>query len=255
MVSKIVSVGDKIDLIKIKSSLEDNVVARQYTSQMIDYLEEDKVKIAMPIESSRVIPLDIGDTYQLCFYTERGLYQCNAEIMDRCKDENVYILVVKFISQLEKFQRREFYRLDCILDIDYRVVKQEEIIYTKQLSQDEFSSQEERDHCFNSLNQLQTDWHPATITNISGGGARFNSKNPHNKGDEIYINILLKTSAGDKDFEMKANIISSIPITNKPGFFENRVEFSEIELEERETIIKFVFEEERKIRKREKGMV
>jgi c-di-GMP-binding flagellar brake protein YcgR len=255
MVSKIVSIGDKIDLTKLKRSMGEASTPKQYVSQLLDYLEEDKLKIAMPIENSRVIPLDIGDKYQLCFYTERGLYQCSCEIIDRYKEEKIYVLIIKLTSQLEKYQRRQYYRLECILDMDYRIVHQDEIHYLQQLSQDDFISPDEKERCMNALNQLQTEWYPATITDISGGGARFNSTNFHNKGDKLRINIEFPTSNGTKNYELKATVISSFQLPNRYGYYEIRVEFSEIELEERETIIKYVFEEERKIRKREKGLI
>lgn len=255
MVSKIVSIGDKIDLTKLKRGFEDSAQERQYVSQLLDYLDEDNLKIAMPIEYSRVIPLDLGDKYKLCFYTERGLYQCNCEIVDRYKEENIYILIVKLTSLLEKYQRRQYYRLECILDMEYRIFHQEELNFINQLQQDDFISPDDKDRCINALNQLQTEWFPATITDISGGGARFNSTNFHDKGTKLRINIAFQINNGTKNCVLKATIISSIQLPNKYGYYENRVEFSEIELEERETIIKYVFEEERKIRKREKGLI
>lgn len=239
MVSKILSIGDRIELVKIANRMDNERPQRHYVSQLLELLDNDQAKIAMPIESSRVIPLNVGDKYLLCFYTEKGLYQCYGEIIDRNQENNVYILIVTFTSQLEKFQRRQYYRLEYITEVEYKVISPEENSQDNQITP---SDQE-------------SEWYPAIITDISGGGARFNSIYLHEKNEKLIIKIALPTSKSNNVYELKSNVISSIPVANRSGFFENRVEFSEIELFEREAIIKFVFEEERKIRKREKGLI
>jgi Predicted glycosyltransferase len=255
MVSDVVSVGDKIDLIKQINNPDKTVTNKQYVSQVLDFIDNDKAKIAMPIENARIIPLGITDKYTMCFYTSKGLFQCIGEITDRYKEENLYILDVQFLSELEKFQRRQYYRLECILDISYRVIQKEEMIILSKIERDDFEGEGEKEVCLEKLNELQSQWNTGVITDISGGGARFNSNFPHNKGDKIKIHIKLPVVGTYKNFELKANIISSMKLENKSGYCENRVEFSEIETNQREAIIKFVFEEERNIRKREKGLI
>ena len=45
------------------------------------------------------------------------------------------ISLVKLNSDLEKIQRRQYYRLECIHDIDYRLISEEEIRLEEKLSQ------------------------------------------------------------------------------------------------------------------------
>ena len=59
-------------------------------------------------------------------------------------------------------------------------------------------------------------------------------------------------SLGSKEFIIQALILSSNKMINRQGFYEHRVQFRDIPKEEREAIIKFIFEEERRQRKREK---
>ena len=72
-----------------------------------------------------------GDFYEVCFYTSTGLYQAKLEITDRYKENNIFILVGAFCSDLEKCQRRQYYRLEKIIDIDYRNYTREEEILEK----------------------------------------------------------------------------------------------------------------------------
>lgn len=254
MFSNILTIGDKINLTKITNSNQDNRDRIQYVSTLLDFINESKAKIAMPIYSNRIIPLDLEDKYQLCFYTNRGLYQCKGVITDRYKEENLYVLEVQFTSDIEKYQRREFYRLACILDIEYRVVPDVEMELTSRIQNNEFKTEDEKNKVYDVINQIQNSWEPAIITDISGGGARFNSKIRQQKGEKLRISITFHISEGTIDYELKANVISSDILPNRLDMFENRVEFSEIESGQRESIIKYVFEEERKNRKRERGI-
>lgn len=253
MLSNIVTIGDKIDLVKLMSSHENLEKPKQYLSKVLDLIDNMNAKIAMPMDHARIIPLEIGDKYQFYIYTKKGLYQCRGVITNRYKEEALYILEVQFTSDLEKYQRREYYRLSCILDIEYRPVTEEELRLTKELNKTEFHNDEEKQQIFDRLDSLQSAWIPAVISEVSGGGARFNSRMIHEKGDIIKISITFHMHERIEDYELKAKVISSGLISNRSGLYENRVEFSEIEQEQRETIIKFVFEEERKLIRRERA--
>lgn len=254
MVSNVVTIGDKIDIYRIGDNGEkENKPA--YVSQVLDFIDEDKAKIGMPVMEGRVIPLEVEDKYILCFYTMKGLYQCSAVIIDRYKDGNLNLLVVRFLTDVVKFQRRQFYRLECAIEIRCRLVSQLELILEDTIVKNEFQSEKEKLECYDEFNRLKSQWYPAVITDISGGGARFNSACLFRQEDMIKIDIALEISSKIAEYELKSNIISSIPAANRPKVFESRVEFSEITTEERETIIRFVFEEERKKRKREKGLM
>lgn len=256
IVSDIVMIGDKIDIYLPGQKKEgESVLTLRYISQLLDFIDEDKAKLLMPITGNRVIPLEIGIRCDLFFYTYKGIYRCRALVTERYKEENLHILVVQFLSDLEKFQRRQYYRLECIKDIECRLVAPEEAELIEKIEADSFEDEEEREMLRKQLNSLQLEWYQATLTDISGGGARFNAPMRYNPGDKIRIDISFEVKHCYFGHELKANVISSIPLNNRPDMFEIRVEFSEITVGQRETIIKFVFEEERKRRKRERGLI
>lgn len=258
MISKVVQIGDKIDLVKLeKERNHDTKVpgSRKYVSQVLEFLDGNKVKIAMPIYNNKIVLLELEERYHLCFYTSRGTYQCKAAVVDRRKDGRVMVLIVEILTNIEKFQRREYYRLERIMDITYRLYTKEEEIYLNRIVENNFQTMAEKTECLEKLKVLQSDWMSATITDISGGGARFNTGFQSNSGDYIILNITFQMSAKAYDFKLKSLVISSRSLMNREGLYENRVEFIEIDVEQRETLIKFIFEEERKMRKREKGLI
>lgn len=250
-VKNVIRIGDKLDLVQVEK--EEGEKKKQYTSQFLDFIEDDKAKIAMPMENLRVIPLAVGDKYAMSFHTVSGLFQCQCEIVDRYKEGNVYILVVQFTSALERCQRRQFYRLESIIDSRYRVFSDEEEKLLIKLKNNAFTSEAVRNACEKALEKVQDSWQDATITNISGGGVRFNSKQELPKEGKIYMNIPLQLNGEDLLMELKARIVATAPVFNRTGLYETRVEFVEIPLDDREDIVKYVFEQER--RKIKKGMI
>lgn len=249
-VKNVIQVGDKLEL--VQAGLEEDK-KKQYVSQVLDFIGTDKAKIAMPMENLKIIPLSIGDKYELSFHTTAGLFQCNCDVVDRYKEGNIYILVVQFTSALERCQRRQFYRLENIIDIRYRIFSEEEESLLNRLKNDEFVSEVARNACEKALEKVKGSWHDATITNISGGGVRFNSKEELPKEGKMYINIPIEINSQELLMELKARIVTTNSIFNRSGLYETRVEFVEIPLDDREYIVKYIFEQER--RKIKKGMV
>ena len=118
MLSKFISVGDKIELQTVDHLAEEKTNGKKiYESKVYDILSEDTMEIAMPMEKTKLILLPVDSEYDIVFYGASGLYQCFARIIDRYKSNNVYILVIELTSNLRKYQRREYYRFSCALEM------------------------------------------------------------------------------------------------------------------------------------------
>lgn len=251
MIKNYLSVGNKLELMKLNTRDDKPLESHTYLSKLLDFIDCDKAKIAMPIEKGRIIPLTVGDKYIICFYSDKGLYQCKALITARYKEKNIYILEIQFLSDLEKYQRRQFYRLECNLYIKYHIITEAEVILSNQLIKNDFLNETDEQICSEALSACQNVWYEGIITDISGGGARFISDTQIDTTNPILLDIKLHDN---KSHIIQVKVISSNKMANRPNFFEHRVQFNDIASEEREAIIKFVFEEERRQRKREKGL-
>ena len=237
MLKDIAAVGDKIELTRYSNQDAAIVKPKSYISQLLDYVETDKACIAMPIESGRIIPLNIKEKYQLTIYTKLGLYQCKVEVVDRYRVENIFMVVVQLISDLEKYQRRQYYRLDCI--VDARVCPLMELEVNTKSEQLELSNER---------------YHEAVVIDISGGGCKYNSSKCIEKETKVIIEFSLLLKKGTIHFRIPGRIIYSYMVPNRTTVFEHRVEFLELKEEEREQIVRDIFEEERKRRQKERGM-
>jgi c-di-GMP-binding flagellar brake protein YcgR len=253
MLRDILTLGDKIDIRPIDRNGKPAAGARTLVSQLVDFADFDVIHIAAPIVYSRAILLSAGENYNLCFYANKGLYQCNCVVLSNHKEKNTINCVVRITTNLEKFQRRQYFRLECIHEIEYRVMTEEEELLARQLHSEDFKDAEERTQCRKRLSQIENQWIQAAITDISGGGARFNSALEHAPGDKLRMKLDLVIGNDLKKMVLNADVISSGRIMNRSGVYEHRVAFNDIMQRDREDLIKYIFEQERKRRKSDKS--
>ena len=239
MISKFVQVGNKIEIESIKKTTGElgEVTRKTYRSELYDIESEDIIKIAMPMEQSKIVLLPGDAEYSLCFYTPNGLYQCLARVVERYKSNNLFVLSMELETDLQKYQRREYYRLNTVLDMKSKAIDENE---KSSLAQVQFI---DTDLTFDN----------GTMVDISGGGARFISKVKYTEGSLIRFVFSLFVNGLVTEYKLVGKVLKSSPIENMEDQFENRIQFVNMLNDDREAIIKYIFEEERKQRHRERG--
>ena len=230
--------GDKIDI----NFLHQNN-GKTYKSSVFDYLGDNELEIGMPTEGGRMVMFNIGFECQFYFYTSKGLFTCEAVITNRYKKDNFYLLSAKIKTGLKKFQRREFYRLECMLDFSYyKISKEVAALETTEELFEEIVNPEYIDK-----KQL------ATTKDISGGGMRFTTMAPIEVGSKILVVIRLANEKLDQMFYLVADVIACDAVEKMPDLWIVRTKFEFKNIKDRDLIIRYVFEEDRMNRKREKG--
>lgn len=240
MFSKFISIGDRVELQPLfRGGLaQEGNSGRVYHSTVQDILSEDTIEVKMPMEKSKLILLPVDAEFDMVFYGASGLYQCLARITDRYKSNNVYLLQMELTSNLRKYQRREFYRLKCALEM-----------YSRTLDENELKLIEGR------LPYTLTKGLPlkkSVVVDISGGGLRFLSVDRYEPGSMLYCSYHLTNGSEHKKFDVICKVISSVELENRPGTYEHRVQYFDLDPEVREEIIKYIFEEERRNRQKKK---
>ena len=92
------------------------------------------------------------------------------------------------------------------------------------------------------------------IVDISGGGLRFVANYAYEPDSLIYCKYNLVTGGAAREYVLISKVLTVKELDNRPGVYEHRVQYINIDTEDREEIIRFIFEEERKYRKKEKGL-
>ncbi|MBQ6538371.1 MAG: flagellar brake protein [Eubacterium sp.] len=239
-------IGDKVDLVQKSSSAGGKVSERQYASRIIDFDMIRTVKLSAPIQDGHLVPLSVGDDYDLIVFTKAGLYSCRGRIKKRYLEKKISVLDVLIISEFKKYQRREFFRLECSFNMAYRIITLEEKQLRVKLATDNFNTPAEKNECKEKLAKMEPEWLDATITNLSGGGVKFHSKDYFKKDEITEVKIPLQISTGFETLTFFARVIESTENMKMLKTFDTRCEFLSMSGRERELIVKFVFEQQRK---------
>lgn len=200
-------------------------------------MSEDQLEISMPVEKSKLILLPVGAEFDMYFYTGAGLYQCFAKVIDRYKSNNQFILLMELTSNLRKFQRREYYRLSCALEMDSRPLEQEEVD----------AVQGKNNYLVPGLPLKRS-----VIVDISGGGIRFVGDYAYEPDSLICCKYHLVNEGKSKEYTLVSKILSVRELPDREGLYEHRAQYINIDTLDREEIIRFIFEEERKHRKKKR---
>lgn len=238
MLSMYVIPGMKLELVPIRS--RNGAEKRKYISSVYEVLSDEQLEVTMPMVQSKLVLLSVDEEYDAYFYTKKGLYQCACRISDRYKRDNVYILVLDLISNLRKYQRREFYRFSCALDMVSRPLEAFEIAHLKDAGAPP------------SYTDMEFPLKHSVIVDISGGGLRFIATQRYNADSLLYCKYSLRVQGELKEYNMVGKVLSVTELENKKGVFEHRVRYENINETAREEIIRYIFEEERKNRQKSK---
>lgn len=241
LLSKYVMPGCRVDLQAIDRSASQKDAEghhKTHQSQVLDIISEDRIEISMPIEKSKLILLPVDGEYDLYFYGDNVLYQCYARVVDRYKNNSLYVLVLDLTSNLRKYQRREYYRFSCALEMNSRKLQEEEIYFADKGT----------DKLIPEL-PLKS----SVVVDISGGGLRFVANYAYEADSVILCKYRLLINGQSKEYNLIGRVLAVRELDNRKGVFEHRVQYVNMDSEDREEIIKYIFDEERKTLKKQKG--
>ena len=240
MLSKFISPGDKIEMQRVErlkgAGAEES--RRVYLSSVHEIIAQDQMEVIMPMEKTKLILLPVDTEYDITIYGQTGLFQCFARVVDRYKSNNVYILALELTSNLRKHQRREYYRFSCALEMCSRNLEEEEIK----------AIDEKRPYVLTPGLPIKR----SVIVDISGGGLRFLSTQKYEPDSMIYCSYYLLKKGEKKQIEVVGKVLTVNELENRKGTYEHRVQYVNVDVDTREQIIQFIFEEERKSRQRGK---
>lgn len=188
--------------------------------------------IAAPIFEGKVIPIQI-DTMMNVYFTKRrekdiNLFMFSAAVKGREMSENLHLLRVEQQGEIVKVQRREYFRLDCLVKVQYRLVE--------------------------SLNTEYNEDNPFKKTfanNLSGGGICLMLE------DKIEVGKLIECEIFN-DQSRKVRFFGKVIRYERTGRdgnykFEAGIAYIKINDNDRDAVVRYIFEEQRKLRK--KGLI
>ena len=224
--------------IQLKISDSDQPSEVKTLASKIEWVEDDDVFIiGAPIYERNVYPLNVGSVVNVYVFQikkrtkETDLYVCKAEVLERKNIQGIPMLKMKALSSLNRIQRRQFYRYECMLPVEYREVKEKKSGHQTDVKETPM------------LKTLTKD--------ISGGGLCIVLEEKVEKG--TILDMIVELEENEKvSFKGKVIRIDRTPDSDKYKY-EAGIVFQTIDEKEREKIIKFIFSEQRKLI--EKGLI
>lgn len=233
-------VGAKVEVyIKTNHYTEDSGSREVFASQIMD-IHDDCIVCTMPVDKGKLIVLEVGTMLETYFYAGKSIYRADCLVSNRGKEGNIFTMELKPETPLKKFQRREYYRLECSIPVD---------IVT--LTQDERQELEKR---LAVPSKLMMPAEKGTIVDISGGGLRIFAKRQFVKDSVVVVRFPIEVNGKVKNMELAAAVIASFRNMNDESVYDNRLQFVMNSREDTEDIIKFIFVQQRLMRQKERGL-
>ena len=169
------------------------------------------------------LPGPRGTNLDVIYEKNGDLYRFASQAIGRKLEGNVHLLRIKPLSEEEKIQRRYFFRFNCVRDLDYRVFADRE------------TKEEERG-----------DYLKGITKDISGGGICLCSDIKPEIGWYVEGKLLL-----NQDILFIGRVVRVINVHDRGKYiYEIGIEFVDITNMNRERIIGYIFEEQRKLLKK-----
>lgn len=243
-IQDIIKLGDKVDL-QLAALVEQqrkgvDVVVNTFQSSVLDFISDQEIELAMPMNGGKIVLFQVGVRLEMLVYTNRGMYNSLVLVKNRYKKDNIYMISVELLNELSKFQRRAFFRVEHTCELRFFPIPIEvaEVATTKELY-DRILTPEYR-----AIEQM------GEMRDISGGGIKFVSHIRLEPDSYVAIVMRLTNDKVDETFYLVAQIISCEDFPGDNTRHINRARFGFKDLVDRESIVRFVFEEERCIRRK-----
>jgi c-di-GMP-binding flagellar brake protein YcgR len=251
----ILSTGDKVTIIITQQYAQEQnggEKAQRYLSAIYDVKKDGTLVMDIPVIQRRLVALSTGLRYTFIFTTEdrnhdKSFYISEGEITSRYRQGNFFLMDARLSTPLNRFQRREYYRLECSLKSIGVALG------------DDFDPKQIIDAGKFLIEHIRDGYQVAhgTISNISGGGALLITNEDFKDASYILMRVIFsneedekKSNAEDDTMELLAKILEK-RYNEETKKYSYRLMFVFQNPRFRDRIIKYVFDEQRRQRKKE----
>jgi c-di-GMP-binding flagellar brake protein YcgR len=188
-------------------------------STHIEHITDDgEFIVAAPFYRGQLYPFLAKEHIELFAVVDTiGIISCDVVVAKRLRNGSIVLLLLERVSELRKTQRRKHYRLPTLLDAEVEVDGRID------------------------FQKIQ-----AVTRDISAGGIRCIT--PERLFEREHVK--LKVDLNGDVLNLHSKVLESISLTTDQLRFETRFEFDDLEIQQERTIVAYIFEEQRKRRRR-----
>lgn len=240
---KIASEGDPVD-IEI-SSAEQKVIKLKTTVQTIS--GEDRISVNAPIYKGHIFPVEVDSTVSVFLPQDAaGIYTFFAKVIARKEINKVPTLVLKKTSKIKKSQRRQFFRLDFVGDIN---IKMDSIPEENQKYLREMPRASSKIVIVKGEGLQEAAYFSMQGKDLSGGGFKAIGRAPISEGTQIAGLMILN----EDPIPFAGKVVRCVRTNDTVESYEIGVGFLDMDDSLRSKIVGFIFERQRRMRK--KGLI
>lgn len=231
--------------LKIGAKLEIHLIDKfgknagyNYTSLLLDIVDESNIIIAYPMRKSRLVFIPTESRVEIVLsHKNHGLLVFEGTVTARSDKENLAALHIKVDTELQRIQRRQYFRLICYLDVAYRLLDDKNIENGRELAN-------------NNKQQKNEDlkYKKAVSSDLSGSGICIVTDEKLSVGSNIEVLISLD---GRTSVKAICRVIRSLmDENNSKTRYKTGMHFVEISKHDRDLIIKYLFNLQRELIKK-----
>lgn len=214
-------IGAKIEIVTKFGSNREEI----YFSMVQDIISDSTFLITMPMSKGKPAFLHIGEEVLVYYFNYHGQYSFRAIVIKRYEFQGIYFFKLEKNSKVARLQRRNYFRLPKTIPVQVDIFSKDKIVNTLY---------------GNSLD-------------IGGGGLAVIVDKKLNEDSKVICTFTLEHDSAIKDFQVKGRVVRCVHTQNMDDKFEVGISFEDICEQQRDRIIKFIFEEQRKLMK--KGLI
>ncbi|MGF7057147.1 flagellar brake protein [Brassicibacter mesophilus] len=213
------SIGEKIEIKRIGTKQD-----IKYSSQVLDIIDERTYSISGPIHKGTIVPISLNSTIEITYFKEeRGRFLFKATVLSR-EEKGVYRLIIRRIDKIIRFQQRDYYRLTINKNVTIT-------------------------HSFMDGDIERVVEENCVTKDISGGGIRFLCDFKYKLKDVLSFELKIN----DSEIVSIGEVVRVKKSDSSDYNYEIGMRFIELSNVDRDILIRFIFEQQRKLRR--KGLI
>lgn len=221
-----IQIGTKLEL-EMHDESDKNVKVR-LVSQLEDCMDNKTATIAAPVYCGELYSIHIGSIMDIFFLREDKLYRFKANVTAREKSGNIAMLRIERLDNIQNIQRRQFFRFDCTIPVNYRVIDKS-----------------------NEPGKMTVPYNSSITKDLSGSGLCMLVEEKLDEHAQLDCELYLEP-------DLRINFTGKIIRISKCDFeskykYEIGLTYKSIDNKDREAIVKYIFNEQRRLRK--KGLI
>jgi len=178
-----------------------------------DASEPGYITAAAPAGYGNSVILGKNTIYSAVFFTEKGMLRFLAEVADRGEDGGAGSVRLSLLSDGERIQRRSFFRFNCVMPFTFS------------------AADAPGENC------------DGVMKDICGGGIRFVTNRDVPRDSIICCAITLR----GETLKLSGEILHKQRFPKSAYAYQYRIQFGDLPRDERERILRYIYDEQRKI--------